>query len=104
MKANRKALELIYGKVDFNTFMGVLKELEQEETERSLIEGDAIELTDQLRELAKNENLRDVDIARDLGLNRSSVNRWLNGHTLPRRQGTIDKVRNYIINYKGSGN
>ena len=80
-----------------------IDEIKTEEYENEILEADAKNLSEELRQYVKRTGVTASEIAQDLGINRSSVTRWLNGNSLPRREGTINKVREYLLD-KGLGN
>lgn len=93
---NNKILAMIYGKVDFDTFIEVYEEIKKEKEKEDIIESDAKNLVESLKIYAFEENMKASDIARRLGLNRSSVTRWFNGEQLPGRKDVIEKIRLFL--------
>ena len=89
---NLEILEVIYGKVDCETFISVMNQLNN----TNIFDSEASNLAAELRDYAKTNGITANGIAQELGVNRSSVTRWLNGASLPRREGTIRKVKAYL--------
>ena len=89
---NLEILESIYGKVDCKTFISVMNQLNH----TNIFDSEAATLAAELREYANTNGVTASSIAQELGINRSSVTRWLNGASLPRREGTIKKVKAYL--------
>ena len=93
---NYDILRKIYGKVDYDTFMGIIKEIESEEYGKEILEYDSEDVARQLRLYAVENGVKASEIARDLGIDRSSVTRWLKGDNLPKRKAVIQKVKKYL--------
>lgn len=89
---NLEILKAIYGKVDCETFISVMNQLNN----TNIFDSEASNLAAELRDYVKTNGITANSIAQELGINRSSVTRWLNGASLPRREGTIRKVKAYL--------